>query len=1199
MKILSIRLKNLASLANEHFIDFEADPLASAGLIAIVGKTGAGKSTILDAMCLALFNRIPRLKDSDGKLPDGENSEFVLANSPLTVLRRGSAHGFAELCFIAQDQKRYLARWELKRARDKADGKLQSVQRYLTCLTDDVVVADKSKAVDESIKRITQLSFEQFTRAVLLAQSEVTAFLKARDSERGELLEYLTDSAIFAKIGQLAFEKTKLMVNQRKEIENIIGHISLLSKEDLQQLHSDYEQAQQQYQQVDQQLINLKQHQQWFERQNQLNADIATREQHYNHALQQYQQLDQSKQQLDQLDRFAEIRPSVNQQQQAQTQQHNLTTKLQHAEQSFQQISAQFAQQQPLYQQHEQAQQQVLQFTQQHQAELQEIRKSVQKRTSFSEQYREQSQEIKQLQQQYTPLAEQLQQQQQYLSQLQQQQQQLHTQLSQHSFSEGFDKALETHLVVLKNFITQYQPLETQHGDLTQLQSNLAKLQQQQQTLAQQCGDIAQFEQHIQTLRNQREDKSRQLDQVELIGKGIKQWLVDFAQFAPLRQSISQLITQQTEINSQIQQAQQQHDDDKNAHLQLQKILQQQRLIHAENVEKLRDLLKPDEACMVCGSTDHPYKHAHQDLSENLIALQEQQENEALAKAQQSATVLQQLHEDQNKLSVQLAQLQQQESSLQQHTQRTVLDLTAQIKQAKIYVDLDQGSTEIYRMFEHEQQLIQTQQQQIETSLNTAIEQHTQYLSLNEQVQKLALIAQKVEQLHGQVQLIVEALPKAQQADWQAQPLSTSQIILQLLNDRLTQLNQHQQINQQIDQQQRMVQDLNLNQQHIADNLQKAEHKLQLITTQAQKNTQHAKHLILQISQENHPQPHEWLDHFDQQQQQTQLDYQQAKTNFEQIKQDFDTQNQQITLLKAQSEQLLQQAQTAEQQIELWLKNHPDFNVMMIEQLSQIGYDSIQQLRVSIQNTERSYHDAITALNTMREELQKHQAAIPPLSFEQLQQQLTEQHALLLDYKKQSEALNLQLEMHQQNQTKQQGFVDKIAEIKEEEQRWYKISNLIGDAKGKDFRDYAQQYNLDILLEYANQQLNMLSQRYTLKRLEHSLSLAIIDHDMDNEVRSVASLSGGESFLTALALSLAIANMASGSTKIESLFIDEGFGTLDAASLHLVMNALDQLQDQGRKVVLISHIAEMHERIPVQIQVQPLGSGSSQIKIVG
>ncbi len=150
MKILSIRIKNLASLAGEHFIDFESNPLASAGLIAIVGKTGAGKSTILDAMCLALFNRVPRLKDSDGKLTDIDGSE-LLTNFPLTVLRRGTGIGFAELSFVAQDQKVYSARWEIKRARENPTGKLQSVQRSLKCLSDGNILADKAKAVEAEI----------------------------------------------------------------------------------------------------------------------------------------------------------------------------------------------------------------------------------------------------------------------------------------------------------------------------------------------------------------------------------------------------------------------------------------------------------------------------------------------------------------------------------------------------------------------------------------------------------------------------------------------------------------------------------------------------------------------------------------------------------------------------------------------------------------------------------------------------------------------------------------------------------------------------------------------------------------------------------------------------------------------------------------------------------------------------------------
>ena len=235
----------------------------------------------------------------------------------------------------------------------------------------------------------------------------------------------------------------------------------------------------------------------------------------------------------------------------------------------------------------------------------------------------------------------------------------------------------------------------------------------------------------------------------------------------------------------------------------------------------------------------------------------------------------------------------------------------------------------------------------------------------------------------------------------------------------------------------------------------------------------------------------------------------------------------------------------------------------------------------------------------MQEQLSEHLQTQPDIEYEKLVTLIQDNIAKLKAQLEVRDGLKLKLELHQQNLAKQKQFADQIQQIQQQEHRWNKISSLIGDAKGKDFRDLAQQYNLDILLEYANQQLAMLSQRYTLKRLDNSLSLAIIDHDMDGETRSVASLSGGESFLTALAISLAIANMASGSMKIESLFIDEGFGTLDASSLHMVMNALDQLQSQGRKVVLISHIQEMHERIPVQIQVQPIGSGSSRIELVG
>ncbi|MCP1365724.1 SMC family ATPase, partial [Halomonas sp. BBD48] len=146
-------------------------------------------------------------------------------------------------------------------------------------------------------------------------------------------------------------------------------------------------------------------------------------------------------------------------------------------------------------------------------------------------------------------------------------------------------------------------------------------------------------------------------------------------------------------------------------------------------------------------------------------------------------------------------------------------------------------------------------------------------------------------------------------------------------------------------------------------------------------------------------------------------------------------------------------------------------------------------------------------------------------------------------------------------------------------------------------RRIAQAYNLERLLEHANTHLAGLSRRYRLVRGGSPLGLLVIDTDMGDEQRSVHSLSGGETFLVSLALALGLASMASGRLKIESLFIDEGFGSLDPQSLALAMEALDGLQAQGRKVGVISHVQEMHERIPVRICVEPAGNGASRLSI--
>nr|WP_275603100.1 AAA family ATPase [Pseudomonas aeruginosa] len=210
MKILAIRLKNLASLAGEQEIDFTREPLSSAGLFAITGPTGAGKSTVLDALCLALFGSTPRLESTSAssKVPDGRNE--LSSNDERNLLRRGCASGYAEVDFVGIDGHRYRARWETRRSRDKADGALQKSQQSLQDLeTQQMLAANKKSEFREQLEQKLGLNFAQFTRAVLLAQSEFSAFLKASDNDRGALLEKLTDTGLYSQLSKAAYQRAR------------------------------------------------------------------------------------------------------------------------------------------------------------------------------------------------------------------------------------------------------------------------------------------------------------------------------------------------------------------------------------------------------------------------------------------------------------------------------------------------------------------------------------------------------------------------------------------------------------------------------------------------------------------------------------------------------------------------------------------------------------------------------------------------------------------------------------------------------------------------------------------------------------------------------------------------------------------------------------------------------------------------------
>lgn len=206
MRILAIRGENLASLAAPFDLRFDEPPIESSRIFAIVGATGAGKSTILDALCLALFHRTPRLGDMAGGTDVSDGDERIKSYDPRALLHRGATSAFAECDFEGQDGGLYRARWSVRRAKS---GRLQPAKPELFHLESGVAIGRTKSEVTAEVGERLGLDFEQFRRSVLLAQGDFAAFLRASPTERGELLASMTSTMVYGELSRAAHQRAR------------------------------------------------------------------------------------------------------------------------------------------------------------------------------------------------------------------------------------------------------------------------------------------------------------------------------------------------------------------------------------------------------------------------------------------------------------------------------------------------------------------------------------------------------------------------------------------------------------------------------------------------------------------------------------------------------------------------------------------------------------------------------------------------------------------------------------------------------------------------------------------------------------------------------------------------------------------------------------------------------------------------------
>lgn len=1351
MRILAIRGRNLASLEGDFSIDFTAEPLASAGIYSISGPTGSGKSTLLDTMCLALFGRTPRTdqaRENEVKLRDV--SENTLGQGdPRNLLRRGSVSGYAEVDFVALDGYGYRARWSVRRARDKASGALQKVQHSLTGLPS---LKEEQGTSSELLKRISELiglTFEQFTRSVLLAQNDFATFLKADQGEKASLLEKLTGTERYSAISRLIYEKHAAAKQVYEQLMARLQGVALLTDQEREELDAQLVQVGRSLALLEDQKNAIKLRLDWFSLRDQLLVEKTKAEADELRARTVCEQNVPRKDYLALVDGVQGARSLYDAVVSAGR---TLTDKESHCSRLAQDTARATEGKELLEKESDSINKRYLEETERFRLLGPDLKKARQLDIQLAESVRtlkESENSLQELTAYYDTEQEKLAQ----LSLLCTKTTDSIAALEKWRTRYLAKASIAEQLPLLENYLDR---AFSAHENLNRSQQTIASLRDTERKQREEMAtkkelhakQLELFHTASQRLEvAQKEQKDVSIDAVQLESKMLrarKELLQHASQcwksLEDTRRSQGLLVNEIAKTTALLEMNEGKQFEmalrlDMALHLrqQAKQTYEQAFMAATKDIELLRSKLTDGTPCPLCGSEHHPYAGEDDRLKQTLAKVEEASVAASAnydACWKQCETLKQEavsLKEKIDLLNKSLQELETEESRLKAEWLPLEESLKGTYPDMPSSADKDQMTLSLQREslllpVEADRISLPTEGEQLSGAQNglpvsVMIEWFSEqviicddrlkvleelaltYSNLQKELQLLQEDKLRLNSLVGQLdkelteltgqhtltqsrivaeeaacaeqsRLLQESLLKADelfghdqwQAAWREDTVGfrdklrsfavewqDNKVRLQQEQDNLTRqkaeregaVNLLDSIGKQLVAARELVavrknawetirtsrllvldgKDADATEQQMLNALESLKKELDEMGEKLKKQLQLETELKGTYKQ------------LEADVKEYQARLVQSKQALQQWLSDFNA-----TRRKPVDEQNVSSTKPTNEYNALFTQLGDELNVLPTQQTNELntlgteteaGCNEYQKVLVDelmlasllerdtqwiasernfLQQQENERITARTTLDDRIRRLAEHDVKRKEMDWDEASypaepEVLQQMQVQCADKSRELDALateiRFKLRTNEENRQKVQSLEKELLQAREVSEHWASLNEIAGSSDGGKFRRIAQGYTLDVLLSYANVQLSELSKRYRLERVPDTLALQVIDRDMCDEVRTVHSLSGGESFLVSLALALGLSSLSSNKMRVESLFIDEGFGSLDAETLRVAMDALDSLRTRGRKIGVISHVQEMTERIPVQIKVNRGDNGRSYLTVEG